>query len=49
MNPCDICAWNRSVDGSQLTLVFHTDAILLAHVISSAIAEHAKKLDEFVV
>lgn len=40
MNPRDPCSWER-----KLTITFHADDLLMAHVGSDAVAEYAKKLD----
>ena len=46
MNPYDTCAWNKTANQKQLTVLFHTDDLMMAHFQSSAVAEHIKLLDE---
>ena len=48
-NPYDPCAWNVSADGSQLTIMFNIDNVLLGHAKSSVVTECVKKLDGFCV
>ena len=45
MNPYDPCVWNKDVNGEQLTIMFHIDDLLLAHVQESVITEFIRKLD----
>ena len=45
MNPHDPCVWNKMVDGSQLTLIFHIDDILASHKKAHIVAECIKLLD----
>jgi len=39
MNPYDPWVWNKDVNGEQLTIMFHIDYLLLAHVQASIITE----------
>lgn len=31
MNPYDLCVWNKMVQGSQLTILFHVDNGIISH------------------
>ena len=46
MNPCDRCSWNKMVNQKQLTVIFHIDDLMMAHLHSSVVTEHVKLLDE---
>ena len=46
MNPYNPCVWNKVVLGSQLTLLFHIDDMLMTHALASVVTEYIKLLDE---
>jgi len=45
MNPYDPCVWNVYVNKKQLTIIFHVDDLMLAHVMPVVVTEHIKLLD----
>ena len=46
MNTHDLCAWNMMINQKQLTVLFHTDDLMMAHFHSIVVTEHIKSLDE---
>ena len=46
MNPYNPCVWNKMVLGTQLTLMFRVDDVLMAHALSNVVTDHVKLLDE---
>ena len=46
MNPCDPYDWNTVAMIKQLTLVIYADDVLMACILSKAVTNYAKKLDE---
>lgn len=44
-NPHNSYAQNKDIDKQQLTVAFHTNDALVAHLYSSAVTEFMKKLD----
>ena len=47
MNPYDPCVWNKEINGSQFTVVFHIDDLLMSHksplVVTDFISELTKE------
>ena len=45
MNPYDPCVWNSQIEGSQFTVVFHVDDLMLSHKSPRVVTDIIKKLD----
>ena len=45
MNPYDPCVWNADIQGSQFTVVFHIDDLLMSHRSATVVTDMIKKLD----
>ena len=46
MNPCDPYVLNRYVDENQLTMLFHTNDLIMKHLASNIVEEFIKILDK---
>ena len=45
MNPYDPCVWNKMVGGKQMTIMFHIDDLLMAHLLPHIVTLFIKKLE----
>ena len=46
MNPYDACVWNKTIDGEQMTVLFHVDDGLVTHVDPGRVTEFIKQLQD---
>ena len=46
MNPYEPCAWNKMIQGTQLTVLFHIDDLMISHKLPQVVTEQIKLLDE---
>jgi hypothetical protein len=46
MNPYDACVWNKQVDGTQMTVIFHVDDGLISHKDPARVTEFLRKLQD---
>ena len=46
MNPYDPCVWNKDIEGSQFTVVFHVDDLLMSHLSPHVVSDIIEKLDK---
>jgi hypothetical protein len=45
MNPYDPCVWNADIEGTQFTVVFHVDDLLMSHKSAEIVTMMIKRLD----
>ena len=46
MNECEPCVWNKMVDGSQLTVMFHVDDGIVSHKDPTVVTHLLRRLQE---
>ena len=46
MNPYDPCVWNKMVEESQFSIMFHIDDLLMCHALSHVVTSYIKKLEQ---
>ena len=46
MNPYDPCVWNKMINGSQMTVIFHVDDGIVSHVDPKQVTDFLKELSK---
>ena len=46
MNSCDPCIWNKVNESNEITIVFHIDDLMLAHINLFITTKYMNFLDE---